>query len=133
MSVVSDTLIVTVDGDVKVSELRVGMEILTDKKKWKPVLEIIPQETLSYVVEFRTEDGLVRLTEDHPVLAVHDVYVEDDIWTPVNEVLTGSYVVGQHGMVEVQDMDITMYEGIIYDLLVEDGNAYTTTAVVVRV
>ena len=132
MSVIKDTKIVTARGDILVSELRIGDEVLTDKKRWRPVTEIIPQEMMAYIVELQTEDGIVRLTEDHPVLTVDEVYVDEDLWIPVNEIIDGDYVVGRHGMLEVKDMDIALYEGDVYDLQVEEDGSYTTEVVVVR-
>ena len=59
--------VITRKGIRAISVVKVGDEVYTHRGRWRPVDQLYQREVSESLVVLKTEDGVVRLTENHPV------------------------------------------------------------------
>ncbi len=86
-----DQLVLTKDGPEKISEIKVGDEVLTHKGRFRKVKEVFMRETnslLSFGCKKLPKPSML-LTDEHPILAVKNGEVN---WYPAYTVRRGDHV-----------------------------------------
>ena len=131
-------------------EIEVGDMVLTHRAVWQPVLEKMQREVNEDLIVLETEDGVVRLTNEHPVRAYKDYRYT---WIPAKNISTGDVLqvmrenefrsdpdsvvervseFADNGWSKVVSVSNEFYEGTVYNLDVHEDHSYVTPAAVVH-
>lgn len=107
-SFTSDTLVKTKNGNIPISEISIGDEVLTHDNTYQLVENIFSNENNCPIMEITTENGLTKITSGHPVMVVGanvDNMTEEQIisginngviqwkWVDAKDVEPGDYVI----------------------------------------
>lgn len=103
---VSDTLILTKDGKVKISEIKEGDEVLTSDGKFNKV-----KKTKEYlkiddeIIVIKTKHGITKVTPEHQILVVRNLEQNLDKSTILQRIKSGVYPIEWVGAKELLKTD----------------------------
>ena len=85
----------TKQGLRSIDSIQVGDDVLTHKARWMPVTDVMSRDVNEDLIVLETEDGVVRLTKEHPVRVIKHLGRNKGTryeWIPVSDVSVGDIV-----------------------------------------
>lgn len=73
-----------------ISDIEVGEEVLTHKRRWRKVLSTIQRPFKGEIIRLNTDDGEILITDEHPVYS-YDKSIGFG-WVEAKEIKVGAYV-----------------------------------------
>lgn len=132
-----NTFVRTETGMTRISDIKIGDKVLTDKGRFKKVINTMVTESDDIYEIYPSSSTPIVVTGNHPFL-VKGKGVSAPKWIPVEEMVIGDYVCIFDGDMLRNWLPIEKIEflnsGIrkMYNLTVEDDHTYTANGVIVH-
>ena len=123
----------TKKGLVNIEDIKVDDLVLTHKLNWKRVIETMSRTINEDLVKITTDKSTFIATKEHPVRVIRYHGRKGGTkyeWVSINEIKIDDLVSflrpGNNSFSKVMRIDTVPYEGLVYNLEVEDDNSYVT-------